>query len=260
MINLNAELANLDCNARAANQKDQLSSLSAQSFTKQLLEEVSRSSASRQINMNTNQLSVENQSSQSLATRQSSVARSNVAMTPSTAAALATAPAPAAVPAAVSAAVPEPAAVSAAVPEPAAVSAAVPAPAAVSAVPAPAAVSTAAPANSVSEQPSNAGETADDAYWSQQPAAVQQLRNMDDLGARTALGAQLASEGYTIDVPIMVWGWDAGNVMQARQSYGYTWVPSALQSPVSAAPGITGPGITPYNPNNPPSGSIQVTA
>jgi hypothetical protein len=75
---------------------------------------------------------------------------------------------------------------------------------------------------------------------------------------RQALGEQLANEGYSIDVPIMIWGWDPGKVTAARESYGYTWVPSALQQQVSAAPGITGGGITPYNPTNPPSGSIQV--
>jgi len=103
-----------------------------------------------------------------------------------------------------------------------------------------------------------ASTPADDAYWSQQPAAVQQLRGIDDLGERKQLGEQLASEGYSIDVPIMVWGWDAGKVTAARESYGYTWVPSAMQQPVSAAPGITGAGIVQYNPAHPPSGSIQV--
>ena len=88
---------------------------------------------------------------------------------------------------------------------------------------------------------------------------MQQLRGIQDLGERQALGEQLANEGYSIDVPIMVWGWDAGKVTAARESYGYTWVPSALQQPLSAAPGVTGPGITPYDPNNPPSGSIQVS-
>ena len=103
-----------------------------------------------------------------------------------------------------------------------------------------------------------ASTPADDAYWSKQPAAVQQLRGIDDLGERKQLGEQLASEGYSIDVPIMVWGWDAGKVTAARESYGYTWVPSAMQQPVSAAPGITGAGILQYNPAHPPSGSIQV--
>ena len=102
------------------------------------------------------------------------------------------------------------------------------------------------------------GAAADDAYWAQQPAAVQQLRNMQDFDQRKTVASQLAAEGYTIDVPIMVWGWDPSKTMAARQSYGYTWVPSALQAPVTAAPGITAPGMTSYDPSNPPAGSILV--
>jgi hypothetical protein len=56
----------------------------------------------------------------------------------------------------------------------------------------------------------------------------------------------------------MVWGWDAGKTTQLRQGFGYTWVPSAMQQPVAAAPGIVGAGITPYDPNHPPPGSISV--
>ena len=44
----------------------------------------------------------------------------------------------------------------------------------------------------------------DDAYWAKQPAAVQQLRNIQDPTQRAATAAQLAGEGYSIDVPIMV--------------------------------------------------------
>lgn len=99
---------------------------------------------------------------------------------------------------------------------------------------------------------------ADDAYWSRQPAAIQQLRGIDNLDERKQLGEQLANEGYSIDVPIMIWGWDAGKVTAAREGYGYTWVPSALQQPVSAAPGVTGGGVIPYDASKPPSGSIQV--
>lgn len=105
---------------------------------------------------------------------------------------------------------------------------------------------------------SAADEAADQAYWAQQPAAVQQLQNIQDPEQRTLLATQLANQGYTIDVPIMVWGWDPAVTMQQRQADGYTWVPSALQQPVSAAPGITGQGITPYEPNDPPPGSIAV--
>ena len=101
-------------------------------------------------------------------------------------------------------------------------------------------------------------QSANDAYWAKQPAAVQRLRNIDDSGQRAMLAGQLAAEGYSIDVPVMVWGWDASKTTQLRQGFGYTWVPSAMQSPVTAAPGITGGAIIPYDPAHPPAGSIQV--
>jgi hypothetical protein len=103
-----------------------------------------------------------------------------------------------------------------------------------------------------------ANDPVDDAYWAKQPAAVQQLREIDDGEQRLELGTHLASQGYAIDVPIMIWGWDAGKVTAMRQANGYTWVPSALQQPVTAAPGLTGPGIIPYDPAHPPIGSILV--
>jgi hypothetical protein len=98
----------------------------------------------------------------------------------------------------------------------------------------------------------------DDAYWAKQPAAVQQLRTISDQGQRTLLATQLATQGYKIDVPIMAWGWDPSQVTSLRKSYGYTWVPSALQNPVAVAPGLSVPGMQPYDPNNPPAGSIAV--
>jgi hypothetical protein len=72
-------------------------------------------------------------------------------------------------------------------------------------------------------------------------------------------GIELAIKGFKIDVPIMLWGWDPYKVMKLRIDYGYTWVPNALQPPVGAAPGLTGPGIIPYDPNNPPGGAIKVS-
>src|SRR5580704_13213060 len=98
----------------------------------------------------------------------------------------------------------------------------------------------------------------DDAYWAAQPPAVQALRNVDDYSQRTELAAKLSAEGYDVDVPIMVYGWDPAKITAARESYGYTWVPSATQTPVEQAPGISTPGGTAYNPNNPPTGSIAV--
>lgn len=103
-----------------------------------------------------------------------------------------------------------------------------------------------------------APNAADDAYWSAQPPAVQQLRELTSESQRQALAATLTSQGYKIDVPIMVWGWDAAKVTALRQGYGYTWVPAMGQAPVQVAPGLTEPGLTAYNPNNPPPGSIAV--
>jgi hypothetical protein len=98
----------------------------------------------------------------------------------------------------------------------------------------------------------------DDAYWAAQPAAVQQLRDIPDPEKRGALATQLAAEGYKIDVPIMMWGWDPAKTMAMRVSDGYTWVPSAYQNPVEVAPGINFPPGKPYDPNNPPPDSIRM--
>ena len=100
--------------------------------------------------------------------------------------------------------------------------------------------------------------TPDDAYWAEQPAAVQALRTMPD-DQRYAAAQDLANQGYTIDVPIMVFGWDPTATMVVRQSDGLTWVPSAMQPNIPVAPGDSFPGLPSYDPNNPPAGSIKVT-
>jgi hypothetical protein len=88
---------------------------------------------------------------------------------------------------------------------------------------------------------------------------VQALEGITDPDQRAAQAAALATTGLTIDVPIMVWGWDPYLVMTMRAQFGYTWVPSALQPPVTIAPGDAQPGVVPYNPLNPPPGSIKVS-
>ncbi len=103
-----------------------------------------------------------------------------------------------------------------------------------------------------------APDAADDAYWNAQPAAVQQLREMTSLSQREALAANLEGQGYKIDVPVMVWGWDAAKTTAMREQYGYTWIPAMGQAPVQEAPGANLPGLTPYDPNHPPPGSILV--
>jgi hypothetical protein len=117
--------------------------------------------------------------------------------------------------------------------------------------------SAATAATTNSETPPEASMSFDQDYWASQPAAVQQLQNIQNPTQRTQVATQLAQEGYSIDVPIMVWGWDPQLTTQLRQADGYTWVPSAEQQPVEVAPGLTFEG-TSYNPAKPPAGSIAV--
>ena len=119
-------------------------------------------------------------------------------------------------------------------------------------------IASATPAPAVAPTQWYAPSTADNEYWAQQPAAVQALRNMPSESQREQLASQLASQGYSIDVPVMVWGWDAGITTQLRETAGYTWVPSATQANVTEAPGLNAPGFAPYNAANPPAGSILV--
>jgi hypothetical protein len=99
----------------------------------------------------------------------------------------------------------------------------------------------------------------DKAYWASQPPELQALPAMEDFGQRTTRAAVLATKGFVVDVPIMVWGWDPYLVMTMRANYGYTWVPSALQPNISVAPGVTQPGAVAYDPTQPPPGSIKVS-
>lgn len=102
-------------------------------------------------------------------------------------------------------------------------------------------------------------ESEADAYWAMQPPAVRALRSMTNPAEREAAAVDLAHQGYTIDYQTMVLGWDPLNVMSIRQFYGYTWVPSMLQPPISGMPGSNLPGLPVYDPSNPPAGSIQVS-
>jgi hypothetical protein len=99
----------------------------------------------------------------------------------------------------------------------------------------------------------------DQAYWASQPPQVQALEGITDQDQRASQAATLATGGFIIDVPIMVWGWDPYLVMTMRAQFGYTWVPSALQPPVTIAPGLAQPGAVAYDPLHPPPGSIKVS-
>ena len=99
----------------------------------------------------------------------------------------------------------------------------------------------------------------DQAYWASQPPEVRALPSIEDQDGRAKRAADLATKGFVIDVPIMVWSWDAYLVMKLRADFGYTWVPAALQTPVTIAPGLSTPGTVPYDAAHPPAGSIRVS-
>jgi hypothetical protein len=102
--------------------------------------------------------------------------------------------------------------------------------------------------------------TEGDAYWAQQPAAVQALRYMPQGPEKDALALKLSNQGYSIDTQIMVMGWDPQMTMAAREGFGYTWVPSYGQPAITVQPGISDPYMSSnYNPASPPAGSIPVS-
>lgn len=106
----------------------------------------------------------------------------------------------------------------------------------------------------------------DKAYWLSLPP---QLRIFDVNGGdpivnatravRENSAAALAGKGFNVDIPILVFQWDACLVMDQRAQVGFTWVPSALQPSIKIAPGLNAPGVAPYDPLHPPAGSIAVT-
>jgi hypothetical protein len=101
-------------------------------------------------------------------------------------------------------------------------------------------------------------KTFQEAYHDSKPRPVRQLLDMP-IELRWPFAQGLAHAGYIIDVPIDVWGWDALTTMTVRQNMGYTWVPSALQPPVSVVPGVNFPGLPGYDPASPPPGSVRVS-
>lgn len=100
--------------------------------------------------------------------------------------------------------------------------------------------------------------TSVDTYWEMQPPAVRVLRDLQP-EARFEEAEKLRAQGYLIDYPIMVLGWGPLKTMLARVNAGYTWVPSFMQTVTQVIPGMNFPGVPPYDPNNPPPGSIKVT-
>lgn len=103
-----------------------------------------------------------------------------------------------------------------------------------------------------------ANMTPDQAYWAEQPPAIQALQNMAP-DQRAAAAQSLADQGYSIDVPIIVWGWDPMATMVQREIDGYTWAPAVQTSGTQSGPGLNAPGSPGYDPSDPPADAIPVT-
>jgi len=100
----------------------------------------------------------------------------------------------------------------------------------------------------------------DEAYRASLAPQVAALLDMQDSVLRMATAQNLASQGFLIDVPIQVWGWNPYVTMALRQIDGFTWVPSALQPSVGYSIGSNdNPPFVPYDPSKPPQGSIKVS-
>lgn len=87
-------------------------------------------------------------------------------------------------------------------------------------------------------------------YKASKPPAVRALFDMPSGAERDTLAHQLAAQGYLLDVPIDVWNWGVVSTMWIRQTYGFTWQPSALMAPLP-------PGEYPVGPV--PPGAIKVS-
>lgn len=80
--------------------------------------------------------------------------------------------------------------------------------------------------------------------------------------AMAAAKKGISADGKTaiiVDANIDAMGADPLLEQADRQEDGYTWVPSMIQPNVPVPPGVNFPGVTPYDPNNPPAGSIKVS-
>jgi hypothetical protein len=98
-----------------------------------------------------------------------------------------------------------------------------------------------------------------DNYWNSLPSEVQALRNLPaNSQERINLAQKLSNQGFVIDPQIMIEGQDPFFSIKSRMDAGYTWSPALGQPNIPTPPGITFPGLTPYDPNNPPKGSVPL--
>ena len=102
------------------------------------------------------------------------------------------------------------------------------------------------------------------AYWLHFNPDIRALKDMEFASPERQARAVELAKLYPIDGEIHAIGMNPYYTTTLRKLYGYTWVPSYLQDPIILAPGIYVPEtlsgkFKPYDPNNPPVGSIKVS-
>lgn len=93
----------------------------------------------------------------------------------------------------------------------------------------------------------------DDDYWNAQSAAVRVLRTNPD----PVLARKLAAQGNKILPGLSSGGGqDAMLLICNWLQQGWSWVPVLFQELPQLPPGVVDPGYIPYDPKNPPPGSL----
>lgn len=101
--------------------------------------------------------------------------------------------------------------------------------------------------------------TYNSSYMASLPPQLISLIALPNIEQRMNQAIELTNQGFLIDGSIMVYAQDPYLTMELRYNSGYTWTPSFMQPPLQTAPGIPPlAGMKPYDPDNPPPGSILV--
>lgn len=95
------------------------------------------------------------------------------------------------------------------------------------------------------------------AYWASKDPEVRKLKDMEN---RKALAADLARQGFAINMWIEYHGFDPYSTMTMLKQYGYTWISRLFGTPMpNVAPGVSLPGYPQYDPNHPPADAIKIS-
>lgn len=101
-------------------------------------------------------------------------------------------------------------------------------------------------------------ESFDKLWWAAQPPRVRGLKDLPVDTSRTALALELAQQGFTIFIPVCVYGWSPYGVMSCYAANGFKWVPALLQTGFTVAQNPIGPDEISQNAPI-PKGAIKIS-